>query len=657
MTLRPKDNSAVPVAKSSVTSTSTSKESLGPFQSTGPPPLERASQADSRAILFGQPSVIKPTTNSSSLFGGGAFASFSKDTRSNVSLFTPASHLEGYILRPIVQSTDTASTLSYEVDSLPIGEDAMHAQVHKLGNEHSVLDALLDLQPQQRQLIQLRATQRRGTVVSIQIGKPFDLSTLMGPLQVRPIVFIISTTTMLPEKQPLFPSPATTVSDPPGGKGLFKGLFAAAVPTTGFGSNIGFGFDPNRHLDSPEAYSQRLQEQGEPCTYVEGTDRKGAFQHYQTITMNKDWHNKDRSLEEIRLADYHAGRKGPMKTNGIFYPWDKIYRPSGLWGFGPPTSSKVTIPTTLTPAVAGSASGAPELKKGLFGQLIPSASSVPPSGPTRDPGANRGPFSQVAPALPPFVPPTFPPTGVPGRGLFGGNREDASRASPDFSSAKTSTTDTSHIPNPPVPVKDVQKSFFGPRTETKQYCTTQHQHSVFCRLPTPPPTHQVPLHGDETGLPPKEPAKIGQHVPATSPGLFGLGSTTSAKFSTGRNLFGAPANTSNESSSGAGPTVQPPAAGLFGGLSTTQSSNNVFGSSVGNPGLFGTAPHAGGLFGQAVRTSLVKQDPTPEPLSTPAGSSNSTASSLQNQPDRDMAKPSGSTTAAASHTEEETKLV
>lgn len=562
---------------------------LGTFESTQAPPTKVPAQAEPRAVSFGQPSIVKPSSDSSSLFGGGSFATFPKHDQRTSNPFAPASHLEGYVLRPTVQNSDVASTLSYCIDSLPLGNDTLQAYVYKLGADYSVMDAILDLQPQQSNLIQLRARDRQGSIMSIQHGRPFDLSTLMGPLQVKSIAFIISTTNMWPLGKfgasvplPIVPN-STRTSD--------WGLPAGPVPTTGFGSNTGFRLDPNRNYNSPEAYSQHLKEQGEPCTYVEGSERKGEFTHFETITMNDEWHDKDRSLEEIRLADYDAGRTGPIaqKPSGVTYPWDRTQGVSaGPWRIGgpkaaPPNEAKVTqtscFPSTAPPT-SSSAFGIPEPRKffcggvvnGILNPPLPVPSLTTQTNPPISP--NGVPFARVAPDLPPFVPPGAPQPAAAGRNLFG-----------------------------------------GPPSLPKEFCTVQHTHGLLCRGP-PLSGHQRSRDGDDATFPHQESAPKGPALftsslnlpsrPQSSPGVSLFGGTPSVRASENTPL--------NSRTSALNqpfriiPTDQPPTGGLFGRNTTT--SGNPFAASS-QPSL-STAPapsqRPGGLFGSTPTTAA-----TPSP--------------------------------------------
>jgi hypothetical protein len=328
-------------------------------------------------VSFGQPSVIKPTANTQSHFATGNTAAFTKYNKSDDNAFTTIPHLEAYILRPRAKDVDATVVWSHDIESLPLDQEAMQAHVRKFEAEPSIVDALLDLQSQELQLIQRRATQRHGTIVSAQHAKPADMATSMGTFQIKPVIFIIRTSNFLGRdncealkaKSPTIDATATA-----GGLTL--------DPTTSSGFALSNG--PGHHLSSSEAFSNHLAARGEPCTHVEGTEQKGAFQHYQSITMNPQWHNKDRSLEEIRLADYDAGRKEPAGSAGISYPWDNTLPDrskslsEGVAGLHLTSSARAHIPrtgcfpTAQEPLASGSRFGELKPKNAVpFSQVVP----------------------------------------------------------------------------------------------------------------------------------------------------------------------------------------------------------------------------------------------------------------------------------------------
>lgn len=180
------------------------------------------------------------------------------------------------------------------MDSLWVDEKAIQAYIHKMDPILTVMESLVNLAPQESRLVQLRAKQRNGNIVLIQHGKPIDLAIAMGVLQVKPIIFIVKTTSVFNQEDQ---TPTILGTMPAIDRKLFTKNTSSLGSGPAFGLSARFGFDPNWRFSSPGAYSQYLHEQGEPCTYVEGFEHDKALLRYQTITMNKNWHTKDRSLE------------------------------------------------------------------------------------------------------------------------------------------------------------------------------------------------------------------------------------------------------------------------------------------------------------------------------------------------------------------------
>jgi hypothetical protein len=463
-------------------------------------------------VSFGEPSTIKPTPSSSLFANLTSTSEFAKYSQPKSNLFSSKpSHLEAYIIRPTVQTTGSTSLLSYGDEPLRLHEAAMQAQLRSLGPEFPVLDELLNLHPQQLNLMQARATNRDGDIVSIQYGRPVDLQTVMGCMQVRPVIYIISTTTNLPlerfgfSKQSFptngFLSPAGSGCNNVGGSlfdgartnipapqpALFPNLQSATnkpapapAPKSLFGdfrlgtndpastaapANAPPGTGPFQsvrgplmhiyndfpgsagstcHYASPEVYSRHLEEKGEVCTHVEPTESKDDFQHFQTITANKERIGKDESLEEIRLADYKAGRRYGGTGTGLF---------GGLSG-----SSGRAFPP---PTAAGTSEGK-WYPKPLNGDDI-----------------------------------TFPP--YRGRaGVFAGFTVDNSGAAPAFTKSNVwgatigATAAFEPGPRPASsndnPFGNQTQSLLDTRPTSDLYaddiCVTEHQHGLFCRLPS-----------------------------------------------------------------------------------------------------------------------------------------------------------------------------
>ncbi|KAH6618883.1 hypothetical protein C7974DRAFT_38854 [Boeremia exigua] len=435
---------------------STSKETAGSTEANRP--TDNTPKAEPGSVTFGQPSIIKPLYSANPLFGRNTSKdpiSTCKSSGFNFNTVTPIPHLEAYIVRPMMQSTDAACTLSFGIESLRISEHALQAKVQNLGPDYSIMDELLDLQPQMLNLIQSRTAQRQGNIVSVEYGKSVELTTLIGSLQFKPAVFIISTTTVLPQNPLPNPTPTCTPSKFESKQNGNPSLFDKVAPAFGFAStNLSPATVSRHHPSAAEAYSTRLQEQGESCTHVESSEGMGLA-HYQTMTTNKSWHDKDRSLEEIRLADYEAGRDRPMKTNGISYPWD-----AAPARFAPPTKVEFSktgwFPVNIVASNPGYgfAPAASKVEKstqnGKASPYLPS--DMAPSKPSS--------FQELWPALPPFVPP----------------QSDKSSSKLPSGMATSGPGLFQRLGGPPsVPPRE-------PFSNT--VCTLQHQHGLFCRTST-----------------------------------------------------------------------------------------------------------------------------------------------------------------------------
>lgn len=360
---------------SSSTSTVVPGESVAPSLPPAPAPVKP------EAVSFGQPSAIKPNDH---MIPRRIGDDISKSPFAN---WKPSHHLEAYIIQPMVKTCDFTLTLSYAVLPLPLSEQDMQAQIQKLGPDHSIVDSLIDLHPQVLKLMQSQAAQRHGDLVSIQHGKPSSFTVSSGTLQSSPVIFMISTTPKTPSQPGSLTAPASvqeTLGQQPLGQGLFANakLNPFGIKSDPFGTNAKVSetklgvFEKAapvpasaHHLASPEAYSRFLSEhRDETCTHVE-RDGFQRLEHYQTITVNKDWLKKDCSLEEIRLSDYNAGRRffpagttnPPLGNNG----WD-TWRTS----FGPSNT-----PVTLygRPAVPLNNTAGPHFGTSIFS---PSGSST-----------------------------------------------------------------------------------------------------------------------------------------------------------------------------------------------------------------------------------------------------------------------------------------
>lgn len=623
-------------------------------------------------VTFGQPSVIKPTPSSSLFANVTSTSGFGNYSQPKTNLFNP--HLEAYVIRPTVQTTDFTSTLYYADEPLRLNEAAMQAQMRSLGPDFSIVDELLNLNPQQLNLMQRRASNRHGDIVSIHHGRPVDLQTVVGCMQVKSVVYTISTMTLLPLEgfglsqqcvcakdsamadagnlsTGIFGRVGTNVSEhKPGlfGSGPQPGLFG----NLGFGTNnpaptpgpahppTGTGLFPTikgplkcvyndfpgnggsrAFYASPEAYSRHLEEKGEACTYVEPTETKGEFQHFQTITANKERRDEDQSLEEIRLTDYQGGRRyggtgqgSPFaEAGGLFGPTTLPHtvtdRSEAKWypkpvdsmpvvGRGPPGGTFAGYPVNnsgKTPSFNNS---------NVWGTSIGSIDAFRPG--LRQAPSIDSPFGVQGANLTPFTPLQAGDfcTTEHQHGLF--------CRVPPATAVKADTTTASPFETPPVSAsqKDPKQSTldrltegpnlrFGPAVgvsdpsdqsewimHSQAFCKFEHQHGKLCRVS---PEEVAKNQRPPTFAKPAISSGFGQFASSSSESPFG----TLRKSPFGvvapkplEGFFGGVASKSNHSD-----FPSTPGGGLFGGSNTTN--NNTGG------GLFGDAkPATGGcLFG------------------------------------------------------------
>jgi hypothetical protein len=107
-------------------------------------------------------------------------------------------HLEAYILRTTVKSLQNSSiTGSYDIDFLPLDNDAMVAHIENLGSGYSIIKAIGELSPEQLRLIQERTKARDGQLVSVQFGAAADMVTSMGTFKAKPVIFVVKTAAAL----------------------------------------------------------------------------------------------------------------------------------------------------------------------------------------------------------------------------------------------------------------------------------------------------------------------------------------------------------------------------------------------------------------------------------------------------------------------------
>ncbi|KAF1852188.1 uncharacterized protein K460DRAFT_392305 [Cucurbitaria berberidis CBS 394.84] len=485
---------------------------------------------------------------------------------SSTSVFGPLHHLEAYILRPHMQTFNDYITWSPTIERLHLDESAIQAHVNKLGPDYSLIDAVGELLPEQVRLVQARTKSRHGRLVSLQQGTPADMVTQMGTFQIKPVIFII-TTAALPEKEGNAITPASL---PEVTKPMFSGntwpwlSFAAPapVPAAPVTTNL---FQANKvspmygmSFDSANAHYAYLQERGEDCFLVEKDGiNPHNIQRYMTITTGDRYSRPryDRSLEELRVEDYKAGRTGPMKTNGL-HPWEnRITREVGGNPFGDQYSH----------FRSGVASG------------VPAAPHVPPP-------ANHGLFGGIPP----------------GESLFGGMPASTGGLFGNRVPSSEPLSCNGHVPNasirpPNEGPPQATGSVFG-RPSLFAGLDTQNNTGggLFAGLGTQN-NARGSLFGQRAT---SNQGVFGTAAPApTSNGLFGQCANT-----TSTSLFGAPlAPTSASSLFKTTPTPAPPSISLFGAAPTVSScspprpSTGLFGPASAfstGPGLFGNTTNA-----------------------------------------------------------------
>lgn len=282
---------------------------------------------------------------------------------------------------------------------------------------------------------------------------------------------------------------------------------------------------------------------------------------HQCITAMKEYENK--SLEELRLEDYQAGRKGPTNpmapgTGSLFSSATPTSSgTTGLFGSTAPNSSFSFGPNkgTFGPTATG---GFGTTTGGLFGQpnQQPAASLFKPFGPTTTTQSTGFSFGNTT---------TMGQPNTSSMGLFGNT--SASQTGGLFGTAQTSTatgfgTGTGLFGHPSTGFGNVgtQPSLFG--NKTTGFGTT---------------TTSAPSFGTGTGLFGSKPAlTLG---PGANTSTFGFGANAP-----GASLFGSKATTGGLGT-GLGAsfgTVGPGQTSLFG------SNQNKLGPTLGTMGTFGT---------------------------------------------------------------------
>jgi hypothetical protein len=237
------------------------------------------------------------------------------------SAFQSSTHYEAYILRPTVHSTIDSSTLSYRAERLNLDDSSLESHVSTLGPDYSVLTAVAELLPDQLRIIQERANAREGNIVSVQWGKDVDFVTVMGSFRGRSVVFVIgSGRGKGKEKEKTCVPPASgTAATNVAGKSLFGNtvpvakLPAVQLSSTGSSSNP-FNVantQPFATVFGTNTTSQALVTPSGSTAYYAEKDyhiypAPSALEQYMSITFKDGY--RDKSFEELRLADYKSGQ-------------------------------------------------------------------------------------------------------------------------------------------------------------------------------------------------------------------------------------------------------------------------------------------------------------------------------------------------------------
>jgi hypothetical protein len=293
-------------------------------------------------------------------------------------------HLEAYIIRPLCEDTYSTIQWSYKSEQLPLDDNEIQTHIRKLGSNHSVIDDVCELQPEQLRLIKIRARHRQGSLISAQFGKTVDMVTKMGTFPIKSIVFVIRTSKEVQEEEEeekydvngkrIWPSlfgdvggfgarPASTTGFGGQPGPLFSGTKSA--PSSGFGAfganafprvnpfsttsssatgNFAGNSSSSPYIPvKPEAllgterikrYRQKLQEDS-ICNYVEPVlDEQDRIQHFQAITATL---SRDISFEELRQTDTEAGRTGASTGSGFLFSTDPTNQGAASKLFGQAT--------------------------------------------------------------------------------------------------------------------------------------------------------------------------------------------------------------------------------------------------------------------------------------------------------------------------------
>ncbi|KAF2655922.1 hypothetical protein K491DRAFT_715771 [Lophiostoma macrostomum CBS 122681] len=276
--------------------------------------------------------------------------------------------LEAYFIYPTSGNARRGVQIWYEIQSLPLQNEAIKTHLQHFESGYSVINAIGDLLPEQLRLVLDKVTNRHGHLLSVQCTHDVDLDTKMGTFKLQAIIFVLGTSSP-PEgtKEPNHMSPATTSNpfpslfgiNPSGGNtNNNNSSYFGGFGNLGRPSESVFGVQPTKDSFNPSgsstalpistdvnAYIETLKQRGDPCQCVEAnplpTYSDGALHHYQSITAMPAYSNH--SFEELQLEDRKAGLTGP--GSGIVQG-DERNVSSNTLGGGNLFGSQPSIPLT-----------------------------------------------------------------------------------------------------------------------------------------------------------------------------------------------------------------------------------------------------------------------------------------------------------------------
>jgi hypothetical protein len=223
-------------------------------------------------------------------------------------------HLEAYILCPQVHSINNSSIMVYHTDPLHLEEGDVRAHTYKHSLEHPIVDAVCELLPDQLRIIQERTIARQGHLVSVKHGAEVDIVTQMGTFKVKSVIFIVKTAAEKEkqdnkngvadqvgfQKSCWMPKPEPPASTAFGTRPSPFGVNAPSPVASGTTSAT-----PGFITDAPLRTGLELRNEPGFFREKDGSSTT-ATQDYMTITSSERY--RDKSVEELRLADYKAGR-------------------------------------------------------------------------------------------------------------------------------------------------------------------------------------------------------------------------------------------------------------------------------------------------------------------------------------------------------------